>query len=321
MEDKDMLVRSLIRLLVPLAVAFMIPLAVVAATAQPALSYVSSYNGAAADYRITRSGKSIAVAPLVLLQPGDRVSVLVPSDKLGPKTITLSINGKLHSVDSNRPYCIGTSDGVCGAHTTQNAGAGATVAAVLKNIFASVAPLFAMAQEDYYSNKVDQMTSRGAGSKPSMPLLQTTPRPGASSRAGTLAIPWLGGVGPFHVRLFDAAGQLAAEKQGVSTNEARFDSGLVRGTYRVEVEDSSGAKATGNFDVVPESMIPRLSDDEAEELKHLPVSLSVPLSAGMLAHKGPHHEWNFAAYQQLTTVPDTYPNVQPLRYLLTEAAN
>jgi len=41
----------------------------------------------------------------------------------------------------------------------------------------------------------------------------------------------------------------------------------------------------------------------------------------MLAKKGPHHEWNFAAYQQLATAPDTYPNVQPLRYLLIEATD
>jgi hypothetical protein len=320
-EDKGMLVRSLVRLLVSLLVTVGVTFVSVADTAQPAISYVSSYNGAAADYRISRSGKSITVAPLVLLQPGDRVSVVVPSGKLGAKTITLSIDGKLHTVDSNRPYCVGVSDGVCGAHPIESAGAGRTVAAVLKNIFASVGPLFAMAQEDYYSNKVDQMTSRGAGSKPSMPLLQTTPRPGASLTGGALAIPWLGGVAPFHVRVFDAAGQLVAEKQDVSTNQVRFDSALTPGTYRVEVEDSSGTKATGSFDIVPESMIPRLSDDEVEELKHLPASLSVPLSAGMLAHKGPHHEWNFAAYQQLAAVPDSYPNVQPLRYLLTEAAN
>jgi hypothetical protein len=316
-----MLVRSLVRLLVPLSLVAGVPMAVVADTAQPGISYVSSYNGPASAYHITRSGKSIDVAPLAILQSGDRVSVVSASDKLGTKmTITLAIDGMLHAVDASRPYCVGESDGICGSHAVQGAGPSAA-ATVLKNIFASVAPLFATAQEDYYSSKVDQMTSRGPPPAPSMPLLHTTPRAGASLNSGALTIPWLGGKAPFHVRLYlGAADKPVAEKQDVATNEARFDSGLTPGTYRVEIEDGSGAKATGTFDIVADSAIPQLSDDEREGLKHLPASLSVPLSAGMLAKKGAHHEWNLAAYQQLATVPATYPNVQPLRYLLIEAA-
>jgi hypothetical protein len=296
---------------------------VVADTAQPAVSYVSSYNGPASAYHISRNGTSIDVAPLALLQTGDRVSVVSPSDKLGTKmTITLSIGDKLRTVDSSRPYCVGASDGVCGSFSAQGAGPAGAVGTVLQNIFASVAPLFAAAQEDYYSSKVDQMTSRGPPAAPSAPLLRTTPRAGASLNNGALTIPWLSGRAPFHVRLFlGQSNQPIAEKPNVATNEVRFDSGLVPGTYRVEIEDSSGAKATGTFDVVADSAIPQLSDDEQQELKHLPTSLSVPLSAGMLAKKGPHHEWNFAAYQQLSTAPDSYPNVQPLRYLLIEATD
>jgi len=318
-----MLVRSLVRLLVPLALVAGVPLAVVADAAQPTGSYVSSYNGPASAYQISRAGKQLDVAPLLLLQPGDRVSVVVPSDKLGTKlTMTLSINGKQAIVDSSRPYCVGASDGICGSYTAQGAGPAGTVATVLQNMFASVAPLFAAAQEDYYSSKVDQMTSRGPPAAPAAPLLHTTPRAGASLNNGTLTIPWLNGKAPFHVRLFTGAGdQPIADQQNVMTNEARFNSGLSPGTYRVEIADSSGAKTTGTFDIVADSSIPQLSDDEQEELKHLPASLSVPLSAGMLAKKGPHHEWNLAAYQQLATAPDTYPNVQPLRFLLVEATD
>jgi hypothetical protein len=317
-----MLVRSLVRLLVPLSLGVGVPVAVVADTAQPSMSYVSSYNGPASAYQISRSGKSIDVAPFVVLESGDRVSVVTPSDKLGTKlSITLSINGTMHTVDGSRPYCVGASDGICGSYSAQGAGPVSAIAPVLQNMFASVASLFATAQEDYYSSKVDQMTSRGPPPAPSMPLLHTTPRAGASMSSGALSIPWLGGKAPFHVRLyFGAADQPVAEQQNITTNEARFASGLAPGTYRVEIEDSSGAKATGTFDIVADSMIPQLSDDEQQELKHLPASLSVPLSAGMLAKKGTHHEWNLAAYQQLATAPDTYPNVQPLRYLLIEAA-
>jgi hypothetical protein len=317
-----MLVRSLVRLLVPLSLVVGVPMAVVADTAQLGISYVSNYNGPASAYRISRSGKPIEVAPLVLLQSGDRVSVVAPSDKLGTKmTITLAIDGTMRTVDASRPYCVGASEGICGSQTVQSTGPADAAATVLKNMFASIAPLFATAQEDYYSSKVDQMTSRGPPPAPSMPLLHTNPRAGASLNSGALTIPWLGGKAPFHVRLFiGSADQAVAEKQNITTNEARFDSGLTPGTYRVEIEDSSGAKATGTFDIVADSAIPQLSEDERDELKHLPASLSVPLSAGMLAKKGSHHEWNLAAYQQLATVPDTYPNVQPLRYLLVEAA-
>ncbi len=318
-----MLVRSLVCLLVPIAIVASVPLAVTADTAQPGISYVSSYNGPASAYRISRSGQSVNIAPLALLQSGDRVSVVVPSDKVGTKmTIMLSIEGSLHTVNGDRPYCVGASDGICGSHPVQGAGPVGTVSTVLKNILASVAPLFAAAQEDYYSSKVDQMTSRGPPPAPSMPLLHTTPRAGASLQSGALTIPWLGGRAPFHVRLFlGGADKPVAEKLNIPINEARFDSGLMPGTYQVEVEDSSGAKATGNFDIVSDSAIPQLSEDERDQLKHLPGSLSVPLSAGMLAKKGPHHEWNLAAYQQLATVPDSYPNVQPLRYLLIEATD
>ncbi len=245
-----MLVRSLVRLLVPLSLIAGIPLAVVADTAQPAVSYVSSYNGPASAYHISRSGKSIDVAPLVLLQPGDRVSVVIPSDKLGTKmTITLSINGQHQIVDASRPYCVGASDGICGSSTAQGAGPAGTVATVLQNIFASVAPLFAAAQEDYYSSKVDQMTSRGPPAAPSAPLLHTTPRAGASLNNGSLTIPWLSGRAPFHVRLFlGQSNQPIADKPNVATMRCALNQVLVPGTYRVEIEDSSGAKATGTFD-------------------------------------------------------------------------
>ncbi len=318
-----MLVRSLVCLLVPLSIVAGVRIAGVADTAQPAVSYVSSYNGPASAYRISRSGKSIDVAPLVLLESGDRVSVVVSSDKVGTKMkITLSINGTLHTVDGNRPYCVGAGDGICGPRAQATAGPVAAFATVLKNIFSSVAPLFATAQEDYYSSKVDQMTSRGAAAAPSMPLLATTPRAGAPLSGGALTIPWLGGKAPFHVRLFvGGTDKLVAEKQDVATNEAQFNSGLTPGPYQVEVEDSSGAKATGNFDIIPDSGVPQLSEDERDNLSHLPASLRVPLTAGLLAKKGRHHEWNLAAYQQLATAPDTYPNVQPLRYLLVEATD
>ena len=318
-----MLVRSLICLLVPLSLVTGVPLAVVADTTQPAISFVSSYNGPASAYRISRSSKPLEISPLLLLESGDRVSVVVPSDKVGTKmTITLSIGGKLLTVDGDRAYCVGATDGTCGPSAQQTTGPVASFTAALQKIFASVAPLFANAQEDYYSSSIYHMTSRAGPVAPSMPLLATTPRAGTALSGGALTIPWLGGKAPFHVRLFSGgANQPVAEKANIQTNEALFDSGLTPGTYRVEVEDSSGAKATGNFDIVSESAVPQLSEDERDNLNHLPASLRVPLTAGLLAKKGRHHEWNLAAYQQLATAPDTYPNVQPLRYLLIEATD
>jgi hypothetical protein len=289
------------------------------------ISYVSDYNGSSVDYAIKRGGRPIAVAPFLPLVAGDVVRVVVPADKRGPLTITLSISGRLYRVDAHHsPFCVGAPSGVCGRSTVhsivQTKGsesvASVGVRGVLQGALESVAPLFRAAQDDFYSSKTHPMSHRGAAAPPAMPLLETSLPRRTTVEAGSLAVPWLGGQAPFHVQLYaDGSAQPIAEKSNIERNEARFDSlNVLPGKYRVVVEDARHQSSTGHFEIVSPDALPKHWREQSGELAHYPASLR----AGLLAHEG--REWYLAAYQQLLQAPDDYPNVQQLRFFLTEGA-
>ena len=268
------------------------------------VAYVYSYEGFAANYAVQRAGKTEPVAPFLPLQTGDRVSVLAATGANGRKlALVLSIGGLRYTVNaSNSPFCIGPKGTGCAANAALSSGAANPALTVLKNILASVAPIFGEAQEDAYSSQQEAMTGhrQGTAEPPKIPMLPAAPIARAALKSSALAFAWLDGKAPFKIQLSGGTG-CAARQSGVSANSATFRNlRIAPGTAcRLRIEDADRQAVSAGFEVVAPQALPGLSIDQIVNDPDLPADV---LKAALLARQG--RQWYLAAYQAVADAAD-----------------
>lgn len=268
----------------------------------PAVAYVLSYAGTAANYSVVRGGKSERVAPFFPLQSGDRITIAGRTDSAGHALqIVLAIGGERQTVAAeNSPFCIGPKTAGCAGNAQLSAGAN-PVATVFKNILASIAPIFGEAHDDYYSAQQDAMTGHRGSEPPEIPMLPGAPlaRVGA---ADSLTFAWQGGTAPFRVEVLQR-GRIIAEKPAAENFVTL--SGLRRirnGIFALRVVDAQRQVAGGAFEVVPPASLPSKPVASLSGAASALGSNAAVVNAALLARQG--RQWYLAAYQMIANVPD-----------------
>ncbi len=276
------------------------------------VAYIYSYSGYSDAYRVTRDGKTLAVAPLLWLAPGDRIAIVSPRDRFGnPSVITVSVNGELTRIDAaHSPFCIGAASGICGSSpvvpslkSVQN-----ETLAGLRRVLTSVAPVMREAHDSAYSSQVDQMTTQGSVVPPApvIPMLPSAPLAVEPVSAAVVAFGWLGGQAPFTVTIFSLSSSRPLVTQpSVSRNSVTISGvQLTSGRYAVRVEDALGRTAQGAFQCI-NGDLPPLPIDQIGGGITLPVSTIAIIRAGLLARQG--RQYYLAAYEALASLPDDGP--------------
>lgn len=260
------------------------------------IAYVTDYTGPAAGYRIISSVRAKRVAPLLPLDPGDRISVLSRSG--GRRLVLhLTVDGRNYTVDAQHsPLCIAQASPGCKVIAPARSAPNAIVTA-WRNIFASIASLLRTAKDDQDTGSRVASVGRPAGPVASPPLLQLAGGVEAARIDGKgFAIAWSGGRAPFSVRIISAGGALVST---AATNERAVVMRaltLPPGAYTVKIVDANGAFDDGQVAVVGPQSIPAVACPPDVDQTLCPV-----VEAAQLAKQG--KRWYLAAYEKLALAP------------------
>lgn len=257
----------------------------------PGVGYVEQLVGPISEMHIERDGTPVALALLLPLQTGDRVTVNGAGNELHmrlgtrPQVIT----------PANSPFQIPEIEVPPGFLTRL----GSTLVAVGKRL-----------TTQYVHSSVPVSTSsRGKDGPLTMTLVEDGVSRISPNRAD-LFIAWDGGTAPYVVRIRGKMnGDIARQEVGDSTR-ARLPlpaGGIPTGTFQILVLDSKGATTRKTFDVVSPSALPK-------ELTRgdLPSELHAVLVADSLLQTN-RRMWKLEAYQLITPFADVYEPARLLR--------
>ncbi len=141
----------------------------------------------------------------------------------------------------------------------------------------------------------------------SLPLLaESNARLTAGER--TFSLFWHGGKKPYQVRVHQEGSETPLLEQQ-NLQEKRLQQAQVElseGTYRVEVDDSTGDRVSGTFQVIPVSTLPPLPPEfgDLSRQSALAPELKDTLFALWLIEE--HEDWEFEAYQLAAPLAEDY---------------
>jgi hypothetical protein len=321
------MIRSLLIAIVMLVLA--VPGLAANAAASAIGPYVYSYNGPESAYEIDRAGARVKLTPFLRLQPSDRVSVVVPTNKLRDdpnNEIVLRIDGEDVPLSAaSPPYCVGAPKGNCAASVSSANADPWGPRVILANMLSSVGNFLLPAHLGMYTDGTESVTPRGGGEGAplvAIPMLSAQrERFAAGDRA--LALAWENGTPPYEVRLSRAGAGAPIQTLKVSGPAARFGAIVFSpGAYRVDIGDSATPKGhvSATFDVVAPETLPALPPDQTAALADpsVPAELRATLGAALLAKAG--DIWDLEAYQRVAPIVATYDPARLLAYQLVNGA-
>jgi hypothetical protein len=239
-------------------------------TAASASYWVGDFDSAAQDYRIIRNSVPIAIAQLMLLQPGDIIVIDKPDGRI---RLIGENNEHRNLTQGDTPFVVPESE---------------MPPQLLVNIRHWVA--------SWWSTRGNQNTSSMAAvSKGDFePTLYPAGSEDEFLLEGTrkLQVAWQGGIEPFDVSLFDQAGERLAHEADLSGFTASLpEYVLPKGRYTLTVS-SGGAASSIELTVVGKDKLPPSAEailnlDVPDEIRfgHLAMILSA------------YGEWRFEAFQ------------------------
>lgn len=260
----------------------------------PGVGYVEQLVGPISEIHIERDGTPVALALLLPLQTGDRVTVNGAGNELHmrlgtrPQVITAA----------NSPFQIPEIEVPPGFLTRL----GSTLVAVGKRL-----------TTQYVHSSVPVSTSsRGKDGPLTIALVEDGISRISPNRAD-LFIAWDGGTAPYVVRIRGKMnGDIARQEVGDSTR-ARLtlpSGGIQTGTIQIVVQDSKGATTRKTFDVVSPSALPTTPTELT--MSDLPSELRAVLLADSLLQTN-RRMWKLEAYQLIAPFADVFEPARLLR--------
>jgi hypothetical protein len=288
------------------------------------LDYVYDYNDANKQaYSIERAGARIEIAPMLPLQPGDRIEVKsTGAPAKGPATyVALAIGRQTVTLRAGSPpYCVGAPDGDCSKRTQAAASNSPGPPSYVVNALHYLASVLAGPHDDELADATESMLSRGPHGSPPVhiPLLA---HKGQRLAAGTraVALEWEGGTPPFDVALYRNGVAAPVATQRVDARSVVMPAlTLEPGTYRFEIVDRQKQSALGEFLAVAPDERPAPSADDAAALADpsLTPDVRTTLEAAFLARADA--DWDFEAYERVAPIAASSPPAELLRYRLVE---
>jgi hypothetical protein len=260
----------------------------------PGVGYVEQLVGPISEIHIERDGTPVALALLLPLQTGDRVTVNGAGNELHmrlgtrPQVITAA----------NSPFQIPEIEVPPGFLTRL----GSTLVAVGKRL-----------TTQYVHSSVPVSTSsRGKDGPLTIALVEDGVSRISPNRAD-LFIAWDGGTAPYVVRIRGKMnGDIARQEAGDSTRaRVTLPAGGIRtGTIQIVVQDSKGATTRKAFDVVSPSALPTTPTELT--MGDLPSELHAVLVADSLLQTN-RRTWKLEAYQLIAPFADEYEPARLLR--------
>ncbi|MDO9117617.1 MAG: hypothetical protein Q7U39_06655 [Nitrospira sp.] len=253
----------------------------------PGVGYVEQLVGPISEIHLERDGAPVALALLLPLQTGDRVTVNGAGNELHmrlgtrPQVITAATS----------PFQIPEIEVPPGFLTRL----GSTLVAVGKRL-----------TTQYVHSSVPVSTSsRGKDAPLAMTLVEDGVSRISPNRAD-LFIAWDGGTAPYVVRIRGKMkGDIARQEVGDHTR-ARLTlpaGGIQPGTIQIVVQDGKGATTQKTFDVVSPSALPTAPPELTRD--DLPSELHAVLIADSLLRSN-RRMWKLEAYQLIAPFADAY---------------
>jgi hypothetical protein len=232
--------------------------------------WINAFEGTPDSYTLTREGKTVPVALLMVLKVGDEIAV---NDH---HAMALSLRGGMQSVKvtpANSPFKVDKASQV-------------SEGALWTWIEAHLSKWRKLTQSEGAHDSTDTLQ---------IPVLDKVKEP-LTLVAGkrSLSVQWYGGTAPYQVlvkRRRKILESLTTEKTAIDTKAINFKRGK---SYRVVVEDAQGQHFWGGFKAVSKA------PPHPEVLQDVPDDIRPVLQATWLIFEA-NGKWIFEAYQQLGT--------------------